>query len=188
MPSPRVTYWLSGLVLLGCGYLFFFERHMESTPERQRRAARVLNLTADEVIRLKIRRDAWTNTVVERLSATDFRVVEPVPGAADGAAIARLLSTLEFLDSRADLPGEGADANRRHEYGLDPPRLEVDVQLTSGDEQRLVLGGDAPLGGGVYARANGEDAIRVVDRSARDVFDQQLDRLVGADVDEPDGG
>ena len=113
MPSPRVTFWLAGLVLLGCGYLFFFERHAQSTSERRARGARVLELRAEEVARLRIRRDVWTSAVVERVSATDFRVVEPVPGAADGAAMARLLSTLEFLDSRADLPGEGADGARR---------------------------------------------------------------------------
>jgi hypothetical protein len=190
MPSPKLTYWLAGLVLLGAGYLFFFERHMQTTGESARGAARVLDLSAEDVSRVRIRRDAWTSAVVERVAATEFRVLEPVAGAADGAAISQLLSTLEFLDSRADLEGEAADGKRRREYGLDPPKLEIEVQLASGDEQRLALGADAPLGGGVYARANGGDTVRVVDKGIRELFDQQLDRIVGGPErpDESEGG
>jgi hypothetical protein len=190
MPSPGSTFFLGALVLLGAGYLFFFESDMESTDERQRLAARVLRVTAEEIERVKLRRDAWTSAVVERVGPTEFRVTEPNVAAADAAQVARVLSALEFMDSRADLDGAGIEAKRLVEYGLDPPRLEVDLRLAKGQEQRLILGAEAPLNGGVYVRANGEDALRVVDKAVFELLDAELSRLTGTEnrVDESEGG
>ena len=83
------------------------------------------------------------------MDAHQFRLVEPVEGPADAAAVNRLLSQLEFMRSRGDLT-DAADEARRYSYGLSPARLEIDLELDQGREIHLAVGASPPVGGGVY--------------------------------------
>jgi len=187
MPSPRTTIFLGVLVLLASGHVFLLEPRLETTAERERFAGRVVRLTADEVERIEIRRDAWTSAVVERVDPVQFRTVEPQEGAVDGAQVARLLSALEFLESRALLLGDGADEARRYEYGLLPPRLAVALGLADGREVRLSLGKEVPLGGDVYLHLHEQRSVHVVGQEIRDLLEGLLDALGGAPSAEPQG-
>jgi hypothetical protein len=180
MPSARTTMLLAALVVLGGGYLFFFETRFETTQEHVRNQGRVLRLAPEEVQRIKIRRDAWTSALLERVDAHEFRVVEPVEGSTDAAVVMRLLSDLEFLKSRSVLAMDGADEKRRYTYGLSPARLEVDLGLNEGREVRLAFGNAPPVGGGVYLSVFGMNAIFVVDERVSSSASQLLDQIAGA--------
>ncbi|HEY3447674.1 MAG TPA: DUF4340 domain-containing protein [Myxococcales bacterium] len=178
MPSARVTTLMAALVLLGTGYLFFFEGQSESTAQHRQGEGRVLRLSADEVRRIKIRRDAWTSAVLERVDAHGFRLVEPTEGPADAAAVQKLLSELEFLKSHGRLAG--ADEAGRVSYGLRPARLEVDLEVGEGREVRVSLGSAPPVGGGVYLAVEGEADVHVVSKHVLEAASELLDRSVGA--------
>jgi hypothetical protein len=179
MPSARLTMLLAALVLAGFGFVFLFEGRLESTEDLHANEGRILRLAPDEVRRLKVRRDAWTSALIERVDAHAFRLVEPVEGAADSAAVMRLLSGLEFLKTRADLQ-DGADEGQRHAYGLSPAALEIDLELDEGREIHLALGAAAPVGGGVYLSVGGQSAVQVVDARLLAQESALLDRSVGA--------
>jgi hypothetical protein len=178
MPSARITGLLAALVILGTGFLFFFEARFETTTEHQRTEDRVLQLTTDEVVRIKIRRDAWTSTVLERVDAHSFRVVEPTEGPADRALVTRLLSDLEFLKRQSVL--EGADDKRRYSYGLSPARLELDIELHEGREIHMSFGNTPAVGAGVYLSVLGTDPVYVVDERVFSTAGLLLDRVVGS--------
>jgi hypothetical protein len=190
MPRASTTYWLLTLVLFGAGYLFFFEGRMPTTTEELRHSKHVLKLVADDVDRIKMRRDAWTSAMLERAGGTNFRLVEPAEKAIDSTVVARLLSTLEFLEYQASLPAEAADNKRSHDYGLDPPRLEVDLGLTTGNEIRLAFGNAPQVGSGTYLRVVGDETLFVVDLAVFDLFNKALDsvRAAAEPTQAPDGG
>ena len=190
MPKASTTYWLLALVLFGAGYLLFFERRMPSTSEDQKHTKHVLKLVADEVDRIKLRRDAWTSATLERAGSANFRLVEPAEKAIDSAAVLRLLSTLEFLEFKASLPEEAGNNKRSYDYGLDPPRLEVDLGLTTGQEVRLAFGGTPQVGEGAYLRIIGDDTLFVVEASVFELFNRALDSAMEAaqPTQSPDGG
>jgi len=178
MPSAHTTVLLAALVLAGFGYVFLFEARLESTEEHRISEGRILRFSPDEVRRIKIRRDAWTSVLIERVDAHGFRLVEPVEGAADAAAVTRLLSELEFLKTHGDLQ-DGADEGRRYSYGLSPARLEIDLDLDQGREIHVALGSTPPAGGGLYLVVAGQDTVHVVDKRVFSDASQLLDRSVG---------
>ena len=180
MPSARITSLMAALVILGCGFLFFFEARFETTEDRRHTEDRVLRLTAEEVQRVKIRRDAWTSAVIERVDAHSFRVVEPIEGRADAKLVMQLLSNLEFMKSQGVLPADGADEGRRYAYGLSPAHLEMDLETHEGREIRLAFGNTPAVGAGVYLSILGTDAVYVVDERVESVAGLLLDRAVGA--------
>jgi hypothetical protein len=180
MPSPRITLWLFALVLLGTGYLFFFEMNLETTQQQQQRKDRVFHFRSDQVEHLKLRRDAWTSASLERADATSFRIVEPTPGMANSPTLLRFLSSLEFLSPQATLDGDGEDARRLYEYGLNPPQLEFVVGLLDKGDLNFTLGKDASIGKGVYLHVQGDRAVYVVKKELAEIANQLLDSIVGA--------
>ena len=181
MPSARVTTLLAVLVLVGAGYLFFFEGRLESTDQHRQGEGRVLRVSADDVRRIKIRRDAWTSALVERVDGHAFRLVEPVEGPVDAALVLKLLSELEFLKSRGELAG--ADEAARASYGLRPAQLEVDLETGDGGELRVSFGNAPPVGGGVYLAVEGQGVVHVVTKRAFAAASELLDRSTGAEKD-----
>jgi len=170
---------LAALVLAGFGFIFLFEGDLATTEEHRANDGWVLRFAPDEVRRIKIRRDAWTSALIERVDAHAFRLVEPVEGATDASLVLRLLSQLEFLKSRGDLQ-DGADEARRFAYGLSPARLEVSLELDPGREIHLALGATPPVGGGVYLSVVGQDVVHVVDKRVFADASALLDRSVAA--------
>jgi hypothetical protein len=178
--SARTTYVLAGLAVLATGWVFFFETTLETTEERRALENRVLRITADEVARIEIKRDHWTSALLERTgAATDFRLVEPAAAAADAEDVGRMLSALEFLESRSRIEGAGNDQGRLYELGLDPPRLEIGLADTNGREVQIAFGKEPVAGGGVYLRVLGEGSVHVVDAGVLETFDRYLDRAAG---------
>jgi hypothetical protein len=168
---------LAALVLVGSGFVFLFEGRLESTEEHRASEGKLLRFTPEEVRRIKIRRDAWTSALIERVDAHAFRLVEPVEGATDAAVVMRLLSALEFLKTRGDLQDE-ADEGRRYAYGLSPARLEIDLELDEGREIHLALGSSPPVGGGVYLAVAGQSVVHVVDKRVLTSASELLERSV----------
>lgn len=85
-------------------------------------------------IRVQKEGDGWT-------------ITEPRVGAADKEAVEGVLSSLEFARIERRL---GTEADRKS-FGLDPPPMQVSVEIGDGAPRTLLLGETNPIGGAYYA-------------------------------------
>ncbi len=133
-------------------------------------------LNTERIIELTIS-GAGRDTLSLRRAASGFEVVEGVgkggKSVADLAATRKLLSTLEFLEPRRELPrGRGL-----RQLGLAPPRLKVSLRLRGRKARlELTLGAVDPSGTGVYARAGASTPV-VLDKEVFEAFDVDAQEL-----------
>lgn len=177
MATPRTTFVLAVLVVLATAYLLFFEPRIESTDERAISERRILHVHANQVVAMKLRRDAWTFAAVERIDGATFKRTEPVPGAADSAAIGEILSDLEFLDHQTVLPGHGTQTAYLYDEGFSPPHLSAILTLVDHRELEFDLGSETPTVDGVYLHVRDDSAVQIVPTTLKTRLDQMLDKL-----------
>lgn len=103
--------------------------------------------------------------LAERLQKSDeWRLVSPYSAAADNQAVMRLLDRL-FLSSVMDVVQDSELARlgrTRADFQLEKPLVTVELKSASGKAARLSFGAPTPTGDGVYATAEGRDAVFVM--------------------------
>lgn len=62
------------------------------------------------------------------------------------------------------------DASDLSAYGLDNPAAEVTVTFSNDEKMKLLLGSDAPLGKGAYARVEGDEEVYLIDTADKEIF------------------
>lgn len=175
MTISRTTLILAVVFTIGLGHIIFFEPRLKNTMERQSSANRVLKVTAEEVQRIRIRRDHWTSALIERTGEHSFRIAEPAAAAADSGLVARLLSALEFMERQAFFQSSAGDGMAHSAYGLDPAQLEISIELGRGREVHLVFGNKSSDGKGFYVQVWGDEGINVVNTDAKQIAESLLD-------------
>lgn len=129
----------------------------------------VWNLDADAISRLRLVRGDETIVLVRE--GDDWRLTEPVEAAADASEVRFVLDRLAELAGGRELPGEDLS-----QYGLEPPRAELEVQLSSGASYTLALGDEAPTGYRTYIQQPGGPPL-VGQASLADVVEVELGAL-----------
>jgi hypothetical protein len=159
------------VVVLALGtFVWLYERQLPSSDERAELAERVLDLDAEEVVRVTLEWDDNRVVLVRRATSTaaaerddkqapersDWSLVEPVAARADRWAVEGLVDELVELEHQRTL--EAADPRK---VGLEPPRGTV--TLASGEgEVRLEIGSQVPASGNMLVRVVGRPAVYVV--------------------------
>jgi hypothetical protein len=116
------------------------------------------SLEPRDIKRLRVRVDGQT-AVLERSGDTDWRMVEPVKGAAKGARVDDIVYGLRALRWKEIVAPGGEDPAK---YGLDAPSMEVVLLKGDGGElARLVVG--RREAGRAYVRTGTGPAIYAVD-------------------------
>jgi hypothetical protein len=177
MATPRTTFTLAVLVVLGLGYLLFFERKLESTDEHARAQRHIVHFHADQVTTMALRRDAWTSGAVERIDGATWKRTVPVAGAVDSAAVGALLSELEFGEHQATLEGHGNDTQHLFDEGLSPPLLTVTLTLADHREIEFEIGKETPTADGVYLHVRDETRVQVTGKKLCDRLNDLLNVL-----------
>jgi hypothetical protein len=140
------------------------------------RDRRVLAVAAADVRGIAVRgADGRVESVLRDTAAAPWRTAPDGSGtAADDAAIAVWLPLLSDLRAARVASLELPDPAR---CGLQPPWLEVTLDLASSDALRKVLAVGAPCeGGGRYAALRGHDVLFVLPAEALRVLDRPLVR------------
>jgi hypothetical protein len=170
----RSTYILALLAAVLLAVILLWERRRPSTSEAEAARDRILvGLRADEVRAME--RGGFQPLVLRRShggapseSATEpedaaWRLLGPVADAADTYAVNGFLERI--ISSRALRP---VDAGARLEdLGLKPPRATWTLRTTERDRS-LEVGRTAPMGEGLYVRADGKAFL--VDAGMEDLF------------------
>lgn len=179
MATPRSTFTLAVLFVLGLGYLLFFEPRLESTDQHRISERRVLHVHADQIASIAMRRkNGFDSGTVERIDASTWKRTLPVAGAVESALVNELCSDLEFIEHRVALPGHGSDVQHLYDEGLSPPTLQVTLTLTDHREIVVELGKETPEADGVYLHVADDTQVQVVDKALNDRFNTLLDKLL----------
>ena len=174
--KPRTLLILLGLSLGIFAFIYFFERELPSTVEREEQSKQVLPLGADDVDALEI---TWGGKTVRlekepapKKATSDeknadehghpaaptsegvWKLVSPLSARADAGMVSNIVRRLAEL--RKDRTFDEFNAQ---ETGLQNPRVEAKLRA-EGREHRLAIGGDLPIGGATFV-SDGQKAYQV---------------------------
>lgn len=171
--KPKTLLILLALSLGFFAFIYFFERELPSTAEREQQSKQVLPIRADDVDALEI---AWGDKTVrlerdeaakknkeaksdsgipaEAAPAATWKLVSPVAARADAGMVSNLVRRLaELRDERT------FDEFDAVETGLASPRAKATLRA-KGEQYTLAFGADLPIGGAIFV-GDGKKAYQV---------------------------
>ena len=181
--KPR-TLLILLVAVLGLGaFIWFYERELPSSEEREELEKKVVSFEKDEVTavtieasrgRVRLERIGTPEPAAKKdgeapepLSAgTEWRMLEPFTTRADAFAVDRLLDSVTSLARTRTLE----DFNPK-DVGLDKPRATVRLKTKDG-EKVLQIGAGVPTGGSLIAGLQGEKEAYVVPDTILTEFDR----------------
>jgi Domain of unknown function (DUF4340) len=133
----------------------------------------ILKLDENSITQLAVKRKDADPVVLTKSSSGDWQITAPKPFRADQGAVKGLTSTLSSLNSERVVEDKASDLQT---FGLDQPALEVDLTQRN-KTQKLILGGDTPAGGAVYAMLAGDPRLFTVASYTKTSLDKTLNDL-----------
>src|SRR3989304_3623428 len=148
------------LVLLG-GYAYFIEfKGSEKKKEQEEKQKTLLEVKKDEVA--EIRLDGLEQPVkIVSSSNETWQITSPLQARADETAVSRILNQLEKLKYHEIIEEQPKDLAS---YGLDAPKLTVQIVLKKNlGERSVMVGGRNPVGNLYYLRVNKDPRVYTVE-------------------------
>ena len=179
--KARTLYALLAVTLVLGGFIFFVEKDLPSTDERQAQAKKVLRLAVEDIEGLAIesstahlrfeRRDqpAQDEDIVDADDPTrpvTWYLTEPIEARADSFAVAGLLRSLAELESGQRLEDLDAAAS-----GLDDPVAKVTLETAEGATV-LRFGAMVPASDDRIVAIEGESGAHVAPASVLDTLER----------------
>jgi len=174
----RTTVVLLVITILGAAYLFFVDRHQPGTEESARLGKRIFTWKSDQIQRVRIHKDYWTDIICERLEDGSWQLQKPLEVPANESQVNRLLSTLEFAEYVNRLDADDELLLRLDQFGLQEPLYYITLEGNR-VAQTLLIGNDSPLGDGVYALLKDrDDVLMIIPRSILNVLETDTDSWI----------
>src|SRR5579864_9035412 len=150
---------VAAVILAGLTGALYWSNHHKPSDTTEASAdvsPKILAVKEADISKFDLKKDGAEQVGGERNSAGQWRITSPTPLPADQSAVSSLLGTFSSLNSERLV--EDKDANLAP-YGLDAPKLEVDLTQKNNNTLKLLLGDDTPAGYGIYARLDGDPRI-----------------------------
>jgi len=168
---------LAGLV----GALYWSNHHKPAgTTEASADAApNILAVKTPDISKFDLKKDGTEQVAADRNGAGQWQITSPAALPADQSAVSSLLGTFSSLNSERLVEEK---ASNLAPYGLDAPKLEVDLTEKNNKTQSLLLGDATPAGSAIYAKLAADPRIFTIpsydktsiDKSANDLRDKHL--------------
>jgi len=97
-----------------------------------------------------------------------WQLTQPVQAPADDVIVDPMLTSLSTLQQKKEIDGE----KDLKPFGLDKPSLEVSLKLDDGKEEDVQIGGENAFDNTLYAKKQGDSAVRVIDAFRKNGFDK----------------
>jgi hypothetical protein len=173
---------VAAIVLAGLtGALYWSNHHKpaDTTEASANVPAKILAVKEADISKFDLKKNGSEQVGGERSSAGQWHITSPAPLPADQSAVASLLGTFSSLNSERLVEEK---AENLTPYGLDAPKLEVDLTEKNNQTQKLLLGDATPAGNGMYAKLDGDPRVFTIpsydktsiDKSANDLRDKRL--------------
>src|SRR6202142_4021632 len=166
-----------------CGGLYWSNHHKpaDATEASADVPSKILAVKEADISKFDLKKNGAEQVGLERNSAGAWHIVSPTPLAADQSAVSSMLGTFSSLNSQRVVEDKAGDLAP---YGLNAPKLEVDLTGKDNKTQKLLLGDDTPASNGMYARLDGDPRVFIIpsydktsiDKSANDLRDRRLRR------------
>jgi hypothetical protein len=167
-------YLLAALFVLGLLAVLSERPRRAASGASQAGTSEVLDVPRDNILRLRMKKDFWNSYVLTRDEGGQWGMEEPSRGPAVETEVRRLLETVTALPLLRTLDIPGDDAEKRREYGLWSPSLEITLSTPAG-ATTLLFGAHTPDETGVYVAVHGQPRVYVVPTSAFDVLQRDAD-------------
>jgi hypothetical protein len=173
---------VAGIILAGLSGTLYWSNHHKPADTTEASAdapPKILAVKEADISKFDLKKNGTEQVAGERNSAGQWHITSPAPLAADQSAVTSLLGTFSSLNSERLVEDK---ASNLAPYGLDPPKLEVDLTEKQNKTQKLMLGDDTPAGNAIYAKLDGEPRVFTIpsydktsiDKSANDLRDKRL--------------
>ena len=178
MSWKRTLFFL--LVVVGLAGFYFIKIQGQHSSENsfsfatEAAKTRILALDAKEKVRRMTVRDFLKDTELSFSKSDDqtWRITQPVDYPAESIIVDGLVSLLKLAPQIRPLSLSGLDP---HEFGFDTPQLSICIATDLKPEGRcLIVGFDAVVTQGAYAKWNTESKYFLVDSSFLSAFDKTL--------------
>ncbi|HSZ00882.1 MAG TPA: DUF4340 domain-containing protein [Terriglobales bacterium] len=173
---------VAAVVLAGLSGTLYWSNHHKPSDTTEASAdvtPKVLAVKEADISRFDLKKDGAEQLGGERNSAGQWRITSPTPLPADQSAVSSLLGTFSSLNSERLVEEK---ASNLVPYGLNSPKLEVDLSEKGNKTQKLLLGDETPAGNGIYAKLDGDPRVFTIpkydktsiDKNANDLRDKRL--------------
>jgi hypothetical protein len=148
-------------------YLWFVERHEETTRDASESSSKVVSVERDKIESFSIRNGPVQIELQKKEGV--WQMEHPLQDRADASAIDRLIGILEGLrhDARIELP-KGKEQETLKEFGIADSENVLKFKTTGGKETQLLLGKDSAVAGKLYIRQQGHNSVFVIRNELRD--------------------
>ena len=177
------------VVLGGLGAYIYFVLSKQSDDTASKQEKLFTGVESDKIEELKVKSESGDVTTLKKEGGT-WKIVSPVSVPAsegDASGIANVLGTLEIVRVIDDTPTD------LKEYGLDPPRIEIEFKSSEGKPSgRLLVGEKTATGGNLYARHDGDNRVVLIGQYQeaslnKSTFDLRDKAIVKFERDKVDG-
>jgi uncharacterized protein DUF4340 len=173
---------VAAIVLAGLtGALYWSNHHKpaDTTEASANVPAKILSVKEADISKFDLKKNGSEQVAGERNSGGQWHITSPAPLPADQSAVASLLGIFSSLNSERVVEEK---AGSLAPYGLDAPKLEVDLTEKNNQTQKLLLGDATPAGNGMYAKLDGDPRVFTIpsydktsiDKSANALRDKRL--------------
>ncbi len=173
---------VAAIVLAGLtGTLYWSNHHKpaDTTEASANVPPKILAIKDADISKFDLKKNGSEQVGGERNSAGQWHITSPTSLPADQSAVSSLLGTFSSLNSERLVEEKAGNLSP---YGLDAPKLEVDLTEKDSKTQRLLLGDPTPAGKGIYAKLGDDPRIFTIpsydktsiDKSANDLRDKRL--------------
>ncbi len=160
------------LAILG-GLVWWTKENPKKPESTTPDAPKVLALGEDQIEEITLSKSA-TDPIVLKKTGGKWQITAPQAMPADQEAVKGLVSSLASLQSDRLIDQKPSDLAV---FGLTEPKTEIEVKVSGGTVNKVLLGGENPSGSAVYAKLAANPAVYTILSATRSNFEKSLTDL-----------
>jgi hypothetical protein len=173
---------VAAVVLAGLSGTLYWSNHHKPADSTEASAdvpPKILAVKESDISKFDLKKNGAKQVAGERNSANQWHITSPTSLPADQSAVSSLLGLFSSLNAQRLVEEKASNLTA---YGLDAPKLEVDLTQKDNKALRLLVGDETPAGNGLYAKLDGDPRVftiakydkTTIDKSANDLRDKRL--------------
>ncbi len=175
---PRGLLIATAVLAALAAVVWWSNRQKKEEPESAS-SPKLLSLKQDEITKIEIQRREGETTRIEMGGDGAWRITAPEPLPGDKSAIESLVSSAASLNADKVVEEKPEDLAA---FGLKEPHARIVITLKDGKTRTVLLGDDAPVGGGGFAQVDGDPKVYLLtswvkgglDKLAVDLRDKRI--------------